>query len=155
METTVIISIISVIVAAFTSCWTVITFAVNRKTNQLIAEKERERMLAAEAEKNMRERIDKNHSFAMKAVDDVDLYNKAMELRLRAVEAHQISKGEVQSMLSPVEHDVTELKESIRVGFKEIREETRAYQQTNEATTKTLLGEVSKISGFLLGKESK
>ena len=153
MTSATIIPIISVIVAAASLCWAIITFAVNRKTSQLNAEKERERVELAEAEKLMRERIEKNHSFVMNAVREVDIYNKSLEKRLRVVEAQQVSEGKVQSMLSPVEQDVTELKENMRVGFKEIKDDFRAYQQTNEANTRSLIAAVGEITGILRGSE--
>ena len=139
MEVTLfVVTIFSVCVASFVAVWQIVTFFINRKTQSNLKAREEER-----------NRIEKNHSYVMKAIGDCDEYNKSLEKRVRVLEAQQVSKGEVQIMLSPVEQDVTELKENMRIGFKEIKDDFRAYQQTNEANTRSLISAVGEITGLL------
>lgn len=116
---------------------------------------------------SMIEKIDKNDSMLTKAVTDLDIkhsaanlkadnYNIALEKRVRVLEAQQVSEGKVKDLLhervAPIVEDVNELKATVAVGFKDIKEEMRSNQAMSDMNTHQIMRTLSELTGFLKGK---
>ena len=116
---------------------------------------------------SMIEKIDKNDSILTKAVTDLDIkhsaanlkadnYNIALEKRVRVLEAQQVSEGKVKDLLhervAPIVEDVNELKATVAVGFKDIKEEMRSNQAMSDMNTHQIMRTLSELTGFLKGK---
>lgn len=113
------------------------------------------------------EKIDKNDSILTKAITDQDIkhsaatksvddYNKSVEKRVRVLEAQQVSETKVKDILqeriAPILDDVNELKATVSVGFKEIKEEMRSNQAVSDMNTHQIMRTLSELTGFLKGK---
>lgn len=113
------------------------------------------------------EKIDKNDSIITKAVTEsdirhsaavlsVDNYNKGLEKRVRVLESQQVSEGKVKDILqeriAPILDDVNELKATVSIGFKEMKEEMRSNQAVSDMNTHQIMRTLSELTGFLRGK---